>query len=108
MPKTNLGKWSVVLIPVMFVLFFIGSSLTDSLYESVPAGGTILKDIISRPVLAISMLIGMGAGIAAPVTGLISIIKQKERALLVYLSTLVGAGLTLFLIAEFLFPNKSL
>ena len=46
MPKTNLGKWSVVLIPVMFVLFFIGSSLTDSWYESVPAGDTLFADII--------------------------------------------------------------
>jgi len=49
MPKTNLGKWSVGLILVMFVLLFIGSSLTDSLYESVPAGSTILADIIGRP-----------------------------------------------------------
>jgi len=105
MPKTKLGKWSVVLIPVMFLLFFIGFSLADSLYESVPAGDTIFKDIIGRPALAISMLVGFGAGIAALVIGLISIIKQKERALLVYLSTLVGAGLTLFLIAEFLFPH---
>jgi len=105
MPKTNLGKWSVVLFLIMFVLFVIGFSLADSLYESVPAGGTILADIVSRPALAISMLVGFGAGISALVTGLISIIKHKERALLVYLSTLIGAGLTLFLIAEFLFPH---
>ncbi len=105
MPKTNLGKWSVVLIPVMFVLFFIGSSLTDSLYESVPAGDTLFADIIGRPALALSMLVGFGAGISALVTGLISILKKKERALLVYVSTLVGAALTLFLIAEFLFPH---
>ena len=105
MPKTNLGKWSIGLILTMFILFVFGTSLADSLYESVPAGGTILADIVSRPALAISMLVGFGAGISALVTGLISIIKQKERALLVYLSTLVGAGLTLFLIAEFLFPH---
>ena len=89
----------------MFVLFVIGSSLTNTLYESVPAGGTIFADIISRPALAISMLVGFGAGISALVTGLISIIKQKERAVLVYISTLVGAALTLFLIGEFLFPH---
>ena len=89
----------------MFVLFVIGSSLTNTLYESVPAGGTIFADIISRPALAISMLVGFGAGISALVTELISIIKQKERAVLVYISTLVGAALTLFLIGEFLFPH---
>jgi len=105
MPKSNLGKWSVGLILAMFILFVIGSSLTNSLYESVPASGTIFQDIISRPALAISMLVGFGAGISAFVTGLISIIKQKERAVLVYGSTLVGAALTLFLIAEFLFPH---
>jgi len=105
MPKTNLGKWSVGLILAMFVLLFIGSSLTNTLYASVSAGGTILADIISRPALAISMLVGFGAGISAFVTGLISIIKQKERAVLVYGSTLIGAALTLFLIAEFLFPH---
>ena len=105
MPKTKLGKWSVILIPLMFVLFFVGSSLTNTLYEGVSAGGTILKDIISRPVLALTMLTGFAAGVTALVLGLISIIKKKERALLVYLSTLVGAGLTVFLIAEIAFPH---
>ena len=105
MPKTNLGKWSVVLIPVMFVLFFIGSSLTDSLYESVPAGDTLFADIIGRPALALSMLVGFGAGISALVTGLISILKKKERSLLVYASTIIGAAFTLFYIIKRLFPN---
>ena len=105
MPKSNLGKWSVVLAPAMFVLFVVGTSLTNSLYEGVPAGGTIFADILSRPVLALSMLAGFGAGISALVTGLISIIKKKERSVLVYLSTLIGVGITLFLIAEFIFPH---
>ena len=47
MPKTNIGKWSVGLIIAMFILLFIGSSLTNSLYESVSAGSTIVEDIIS-------------------------------------------------------------
>ena len=105
MPKTNSGKWSVGLILAMFVLFFIGMSLTNTLYESVPAGGTILADIGARPVLALSMLAGFGAGISAFVTGLIAIIRQKERTILVFVSTLVGAALLLFLIAEIIFPH---
>ena len=105
MPKSNLGKWSVGLIVAMFILFFVGMSFTNTLYESVPAGGTLLKDIVSRPVLAISMLAGMASGISAFVTGLITILKRKERAVLVYASTLVGAALTLFLIGEILFPH---
>jgi hypothetical protein len=75
------------------------------LYESVPAGDTILKDIVVRPALALTMLAGMASGISAFVTGLITIIKQKERALFVYAATLVGALLILFLIGELVFPH---
>ena len=105
MPKTRLGKWSVWLIPAMVVLFFVGSSLANSLYQTVPAGDTILSDIMSRPALALSMLAGFGAGISAFVAGLINILKQKERALLVFGSTLIGAVVIVFLVLEFSFPH---
>jgi hypothetical protein len=105
MPKTILGKWSLGLILAMFALIALGSSLTNSLYESVSAGGTIFADIISRPALVISMLVGFGAGISSFVIGLVSIIKQKERSLLVYVATIIGAFLTVLLISEFLFPH---
>ena len=103
MPKTNLGKWSVVLIPLMVILFFIGTSLAGTIYDSVSAGDNLFEDIVSRPLLAISMLLGFGAGIAAFVIGLISLIKQKERAILVFISTLIVAVLTFYVIAELLF-----
>ena len=46
LPKTKLGRWSLGLAAAMPVLFLIGTSLTNSLYESVPAGSTILEDIV--------------------------------------------------------------
>jgi hypothetical protein len=104
-PGTKIGYWSIGLIVVMPILFAIGSSMTDSLYESVSAGSTILKDIAARPFLALSMLTGMAAGVAGFITGLLAIIRQKERALLVYLSTVIGGILTLYLIAELAFPH---
>ena len=104
-PITRIGYWSIGLILVMPILFAIGSSLADSLYESVSAGSTILKDIAARPFLALSMLTGMAAGVAGFITGLLAIIRQKERALLVYLSTVIGGILTLYLIAELAFPH---
>lgn len=103
MPKTKLGKWSVGLILAMFLLFILGSSLASSLYDSVPAGDTLFEDIVGRPALALSMLAGFSAGISAFVSGLISIIKKKERAFLVFVSTLVGAAPTLYVIAELIF-----
>ena len=105
MAKTTLGKWSIGLILAMPILFAMGMSFTNSLYKSVPAGNTILADIISRPALAIAMLAGFAAGISAFITGLMAIFKQKERAILVYLSSLVGAALILYIIGEFLYPH---
>ena len=104
-PKTTLGKWSVGLIVAMPILFAIGSSFTNSLYKSVPAGGTILADIVARPALALAMLTGMVAGISAFIVGLLAIVRQKEKAILVYVSTVIGALLMLFLTGEVVFPH---
>jgi hypothetical protein len=104
-PRTTLGKWTVGLIAATPILFFIGSSLSSSLYGSVPAGRTILADVAARPVLALAMLAGMAAGISAFIVGLAAVVKQKENALLVYVSTVIGGLLTLFLAGEVAFPH---
>jgi len=105
LPITTLGKWSVGLIVAMPLLIIIGSSLTNSLYKSVPAGDTILADIAARPVLALTILAGIAAGISAFITGLLAIIRQKDNALLVYVSSFIGALLMFFLAGEILFPQ---
>ena len=89
----------------MPVLLFIGQSLLNLLYKSVPAGNTILEDIAERPALALTMLAGMVSGILAFITGLIAIVKQKERALFVYAAIIIGALLIIFLLGEILFPH---
>jgi hypothetical protein len=104
-PGTTLGAWSVGLIVAMPILFTIGSSFSDSIYESVPSGQTILADITARPYLALTMLAGMVAGITAFIVGLLAILKHKENAILVYLSTVIGGFLILFLIGELAFPH---
>jgi hypothetical protein len=104
-PKTTLGKWSLGLIISMPVLFITGTSLTTSLYQSIPAGNTILEDIAARPALALTMLAGMAAGISAFITGLLAVFRQKENSLLVYVSTVIGALLILFLLGEIVFPH---
>ncbi|MFC2031223.1 hypothetical protein ACFLWA_10890 [Chloroflexota bacterium] len=104
-PRTTLGRWAVGLIVAMPILFVIGSSFTNSLYKSVPAGGTILADIAARPALALTMLAGMVAGISAFIVGFLAIVRQRENALLVYVSTVIGALLMLFLTGEIVFPH---
>lgn len=105
MPKTTLGKWSIVLIIIMPILFLVGSSFADTLYASVSSGDTILKDISTRPALALTMLAGFVCGICAFITGLLAIVKESERAFLVFVSSLLGALAIGFLILEIAFPH---
>jgi len=104
-PKTGLGKCSVILIIAMPILFVLGSSFTTLLYSSVPSGDTIFADITTRPALALTMLTGMAAGVAAFFTGAFAIVKKKDNTYLVCLSTIFGALLIMFLIGEFAFPH---
>jgi hypothetical protein len=76
LPKSALGWWSVGLF-VAWILFFV---LADVLIGSSPN-----ENIAFAYGLAIS-----GIGTSAFVTGLISIIKSKERSILVFLTTAVG------------------
>ena len=81
LPKTSLGKWSVGLA-IAFILFFI---LLLILTGSNPFGpGT-------NPVLAVVLkIIFAGMSGAIFITGLISIIKRKERSVFVFVSMALG------------------
>jgi len=105
LPKTKLGKWAVGLIIAMFLLFIIGRLFYLKVYESVPSGETILKDVVLRPGLALSMLSGFVSGIIAFIAGITAVIKKRERAILVFISTIIGALLILFLAGEIIFPH---
>lgn len=102
-PGTFLGKCSVVLIIVMPIFFYIGMSFVG-FYEFVPAGKTILQDIMVRPGVALSMLTGFICGITAFFTGVKSIIKKKDYSILVFLSSVMGFLTLLWCFAEILFP----
>ena len=104
LPKTNLGKWSVVLIIAMPILFYIGVSFVD-FYSFIPAGRTILQDIVNRPGVALPMLTGFACGIAAFFTGIMGIIKKKDYSILVFLSSAMGFFILLWCFAEVLFPH---
>ncbi|MCL5094320.1 MAG: hypothetical protein M1355_04280 [Patescibacteria group bacterium] len=98
-PKTKSGKWSVGLILAMPILFFTGGFLANTLYKEV-AADSIIGDLTGRPLLSLSMLAGIASGVSAFVTGIVAFIRQKERALLVYLSIAFGGMLVLLLLGE--------
>ncbi|XOB41744.1 MAG: hypothetical protein ACKKMS_03450 [Candidatus Nealsonbacteria bacterium] len=103
-PKTILGKWSIVLIVAIPVFFYIGMSFVG-FYESVPAGKTIPHDIVVRPRVALPMLAGFISGIAAFFVGIISITRKKDHSVFVFLSTAIGFLVLLWCLAEILFPH---
>jgi len=103
-PGTFLGKCSVVLIIVMPIFFYIGMSFVN-FYEFVPAGKTILQDVIVRPGVALSMLTGFICGITAFFTGVRSIIKKKDYSIFVFLSSVMGFLTLLCFFIEVIFPH---
>jgi len=103
-PKSNLGKWSLGLILVLPILFYLGMSFV-SFYEAVPAGKTILRDIVTRPGVALPMLAGFVSGITAFFCGIIGVTRKKDYSVLIFISTLAGFFVLLWVFAEILFPH---
>ena len=85
LPKTTLGKWSVALVILCFVLF-AAASVSLSADESYKG----FDFIVHNPVPTIASLIISAGGITAFGTGLVSVIKNGERSLLVYPAMVLG------------------
>ena len=97
-PITSLGQWSARLI-VGFLLFL---ALFFGLVASGQRGG---DTFFSNPILTIPMLIAVVLAICAFFTGISSIIKDRERAIFVWISTILGFFVLLFGLAEIIFPH---
>jgi len=99
LPKTCLGKWSVWLIvaSVLLVLFFF--AMTGWFDQR---GG---EGFFDNLLLTIPMLAAFGCGIVAFAVGLLSFFKPRERAVLVFLSTLIGLLVLIYGVAEVAFPH---
>jgi len=100
LPRSRPGWWSVGLAIALPVLVAVGAALTNTLYAGVPSGNSFLGDLRARPVLWLTMVAGMGSGIAAFVVGLVAIIRAKDRGLLTIAATAFGALLIVFLFGE--------
>ena len=93
LPKTSLGKWSIGLAAAFILINILSVVLTG------------LGGVGPGPVGPIIGVAFATSGIAALVTGLISIIKSKERSILVILAVAVGAFVVIFGLGEFLYPH---
>lgn len=98
MPKTPLGQWSVRFM----VVFFLSFVLLQRLAASGQRGGATFG---SNPVLAIPAFLAGVSGVLAFLTGMNSIIRNRERSAPVFLATAIGLCVVLFLLGELLVPH---
>ena len=103
MPKTKLGKWSIKLILVFFTLFIL-VQIIAAVGRSQGAFDSSSLNVFQLLMPIIIIPAGV-CGVAAFVTGIISIIKSKERSVFVFFSTAIGLFVLLFVLGEFLFPH---
>ena len=109
LPKTCLGKWSVGLVAT-FILLSVVQGLVAPARPS--PGAPVLPPSMAVVAMGISrivaFIIGLASAIAAFVTGLISIIKSRERSILVFLAVIVGLLVLIFCLGELgevIFPH---
>jgi len=98
-PKTLLGKWSVGLIVAFFLLLATGMTVVSVFRQE---GGETFFDNFW---ISIPMLSAGAAAIAAFFTGALSIWKSKERAILVFIATLIGLIVLWFVVGEIVMPH---
>jgi hypothetical protein len=97
LPRTVPGKWAVGLA-IGFIVFFV---LVIILVSTGQEGG---DTYFSNLYLAIPGMLAIISGVAAFLTGIISIILVKERGFLVFLATAIGLLVIVFMVGDLLFP----
>ncbi|MFH1181378.1 MAG: hypothetical protein V1702_00295 [Candidatus Woesearchaeota archaeon] len=95
LPKTRLGKWSACLL-LAFLLLIGVVALVVALGQRGPE---------FNPIIGVPMILAMVSGVSAFFTGIISIIKYKERAVIVFITSLIGLYLLFMLVGEFTVPH---
>jgi len=97
LPKKALGWWSVGLA-ILFIFFLVAP-----VFSVLRLGGVARQIGLSPGQL--KGVVFLIAGISSLITGLISIIKSKERSILVFLAMLIGFVAVAFVLGEILFPH---
>ncbi len=97
-PKTSLGRWSVGLGAACILVCVLTALLTALAGLELPSGSVGLITFFAAVEIS---------GIGSLVTGLISIIKSKERSILAFLAV-VGIGLFTLIFSFFFIGEEFL
>jgi hypothetical protein len=99
LPKTRLGVWSVGFLFAFFLLLATGIVVVSVFNQE--GGETFLDNLW----ISIPMLSAGASAIASFFTGIVAIIKSKERSILVFVTSLIGLLVLWFVIGEILVPH---
>jgi len=99
LPQTKIGKLAVCLIIAFFVLLIIENLIVKL------QGPRADQTFLDNPLLALTMFSAGLSAIASFFTGIFSVIKKKERAISVLISSFIGMIVLFFVIGEFLTPH---
>jgi len=97
LPTTTLGKWTLGLVIAAFLCFAV---FLVEIASGFRGGDTWTWDWPTIPVLLAGVFV-----FSTLVTGVISIVKSKERSVLVILATAIGLFFVILVLGEFLFPH---
>jgi len=96
-PKSRLGKWTVG-FNILCILAFIFICIF----------GGILK-VVSDIIIGIFGAISVSVSIIALITGIIAVIKNRERSVLIFWTILIGLFVSVILIGDIIgFPDINL
>jgi hypothetical protein len=84
LPKTSLGRWSLGLAIASIVVFVVAAGLLNDRW-GLDENGDLINPVLT---VVLTIIIVAPSG-AALVTGLISVIKRRERSVLVFLGMLI-------------------
>ena len=103
--KSKISWVPLVSFGLAIVSFVISTLSANTIYVSVTADDTLISDFTTRPLVSIPMLLAGLAALVAVVTGLVAIIKFKEKSLLVWIATIISSLLVLMTVAELIFQG---
>lgn len=98
MPRTRFGKWSVSLIGASVAFFAIAMLLVMAGQR----GGDTLFDNLW---LAVPMLLAGASAIGAFFVGILGVIRQKDRSVLVMATIVIGLLVIIFILGEIIIPH---
>ena len=98
-PKSSLGIYSILGIVLFVILFVLGRSIV------IVKGPFERPSFFNDPIPAAITIIAAMFGVSSLFTGVIAIIKKKDRAIPVFISTLIGLFILVFWLGEILSPH---